>query len=114
MRYTLTPPAGVRIPGPAQPKPQLAPLNKASIVRRQKVGSRQTEIVMARTADGVWDILREEDDQTTWTVVHLPSGRHCPCYPNLRKARIAIASGQALVDVGEHWERVGKAIAALG
>jgi hypothetical protein len=54
------------------------------------------QLAEAASADGVWLYHREDDGGTTWTVVHVPSGRACPLEPSLRQARIGTATGWTL------------------
>lgn len=114
MRLSLTPPDG-SAPPPRRSgdRPALAELDRSSIQRRRNPGARRDEIRAARTADGIWDIVREEDEGTTWTVTHRPSGRDVPCYPSLRRARIAIASGEALREAEKRRARIEAEVRAI-
>lgn len=48
-------------------------LTPGSIVRHPNRATQQTEQWGARSADGVFDFERLEDNGTTWRVTHLPS-----------------------------------------
>jgi hypothetical protein len=102
-------------------KVALAPIVKTQMARRiTRSGlTRSPECWGAQTADGIWDLTREDDVDTNWLTYHRPSVADGTCerpvglHANLRACRAYIASGQAQAALdrmkahqrGEHVER---------
>lgn len=47
-------------------------------------------------SDGQWEYERQDDTGSTWTVTHVPTGRHTDFWPSLTYCREMTASGAAL------------------
>lgn len=61
-----------------------------------------SEIWAARTADGAWELVREDARGTPWAAIRAADKGHGGSYGTLRAARAAIASGAADVEARVH------------
>lgn len=74
----------------------LAPLDKSRTLRAGNLRNGRNEIWDAATADGVWQMEREEGSLgTPWALYHVPTERRVMYFGTLRACRRAIASGAA-------------------
>lgn len=74
-------------------------LDPSATVSSYSLRSRRIEVWQAASTDGVWLYHREEDTGTTWTVLHLPTGRVLPGEVSLPMARRGTADGWTLAEL---------------
>jgi hypothetical protein len=83
-------PAAFTMSAPAAPRPP-APKQKAVLAPVKSLHGWSVE-----TTDGTWAFAREEDEGTTWTVRHLPTGTVVADFlGSLRQCRAYVGSGDA-------------------
>lgn len=82
---------------PASPQPpatgivdkRFAPTFRSPVT--EPGGATRRELWAATSADRLWEYTRQDDDGTTWTIRHRPTGQTRPGYGTIREARIATA-----------------------
>lgn len=79
----------------------LAPIIKTQFARRVTRGglTRSPECWGAQTADGTWDLTREESSGTPWIVIHRETGIAVNMCGTLRACRAYVAAGHAGADL---------------